>query len=212
MFEWCSENIQGIIFIKIHSDYLKQHVKEHQLDARYVKDSVKSSRIHHSFIPRKSEFEMWIIFAYLTHSSKVPLSTANTKNVSDFNPVRYVPCIYAFIYLLPEISQISVEFDEMYAKIIKTKGEASCGPKAWWIPFFNCLGLTRSLNVQGQHAWTYIISEEEFEKFSSKMKWLKIYCFVFILFLLVILVHRVYLSFKVMSNGEGLNLYHLILF
>ena len=58
MFEWCSENIQGIIFLKINSDYLKQHIKEHQLDARYVKNSVKSPRIHHSFIPRKSEFEM----------------------------------------------------------------------------------------------------------------------------------------------------------
>ena len=112
-------------FLKHDSDYLK-HVNKHQLDVRYVKDSVKDSTIHHSFIPRKSELEMRIISADLTHSSKVPLSTTNAKNISDFNPGMYVPCIYDSDWYIGIISETSVEFDKMYVKFMKQEGRVSC--------------------------------------------------------------------------------------
>ena len=95
----------------------------------YVKDSVKGSRIHHSFIPRKSEHEMRIITADLTHSSKVPLSTANAKNVSDFNPAMYVACIYDRDQYTGIISEISVEFDEIYIQFMKREGRLHMAQK-----------------------------------------------------------------------------------
>ena len=93
MLTWCSENIQGIIFVKIDSDCLKQHVKKYKLDVCYVKESVRGSKIHHSLILKMSEFEVRIISADMMHSSKVPVSTRNTKNLSDFDHGMYVVCI-----------------------------------------------------------------------------------------------------------------------
>ena len=121
MFEWCSENIQGITFIKIDSHFLKQNVKEYQLHGCYVKDSVKGSRIYHSFIPRKSETQMTMISA--------DLSTTNAKNVSDFNLGMYIVCIYDRDGCIDIISDISVEFDEMYVKFMKREVKAFMWPK-----------------------------------------------------------------------------------
>ena len=170
MFEWCCENIQGIIFINVNSDYITQHVKEHKLDERYVKDSVKGSRIHHSFIPRNSELEMRIISADLTHSRKVPLYSTNIKNFSDFNPGMYVACIYDRDWYIGIVSEVSREHDEIYVKFMKREGRGLTWPKRddkCWIPVFNWLGLVTSLNVQGHRGRTYIISEEELEKINS---------------------------------------------
>ena len=84
MLTWCSENIQGIIFVKIDSDCLKQHVKKYKLDVCYVKESVRGSKIHHSFILRVSELEVRIIYADMMHSSKVPVSTKKYKKLIRF--------------------------------------------------------------------------------------------------------------------------------
>ena len=148
-------------------------LKNTQLDGRYVKASVKGSRIHHSFIPRKSELQMRIISADLTHPIKVPLPKANAKISSDFSLGMYYACIYDRSWDIGIIFEIFVEFDEMYVKFMKREGRGFTWPKRdykCWIPVFNCLGHKVPLNVQRQWIRTYIISDDEFEKFSSKKK------------------------------------------
>ena len=98
---------------------------------------------------------MRIISADLTNSSKVPSSTTNATNVSDFNPGFHVACIYDRDWYIGITLERSVEFDEIYVKFLKRKEtERLNRDDKQWIPVFKCLGLVTSLNVQGQRAQT----------------------------------------------------------
>ena len=64
MYNWCVDNIPGIIFIKINTDDVQNHITKFSLEERYSSaDCFQGSRIHHCFIPTANGFEMKIISA-----------------------------------------------------------------------------------------------------------------------------------------------------
>ena len=80
MCHWCVGNIIGIIFIKINTDDVQNHITKFPLEESYSSaDSFQGSRIHHHFIPAANGFEMRIISAD-NGSSNVFISKIQAPN------------------------------------------------------------------------------------------------------------------------------------
>ena len=95
MYDWCVDNIPGIIFIKINTDDVRNHITKFSLEKRYSSaDSFQGSRIHHRFILTANGFEMRIISADKDTSNVFISRIQAPSNIADFMRGMYVAFIY----------------------------------------------------------------------------------------------------------------------
>ena len=93
IYDWCVDNIPGIIVIKIDTDDVQTHTTKLSLEERYSSgDSFQGSRIHHRSIPTANDFVTRIISVDNGASNISQIQAPS--NITDFVPRMYVACIY----------------------------------------------------------------------------------------------------------------------
>ena len=128
-FDWSVDNSPGIIFIKINTDDVQNHVTKFSLEERYsFANSFQGSRIHHHFIPTTNGFEMRIISAG-KGSSDVSVSKIQAPSyITDFMLGMYIACIYSDDWFVGNVVDISKEYNKIHIKFMKKNGNVICAP------------------------------------------------------------------------------------
>ena len=130
IYDFCVNNIPGIIFIKINTDDVQNHITKFSLEQRYSSaDSFQGSRIHYHFITTKANgFEMRIISAD-KDASNVSISKIQApSNITEFMPWMYVACIYDDDWFVGNVIEITEQYNEIHVKFMIKMENAFCGP------------------------------------------------------------------------------------
>ena len=120
MHDWYVNNIPGIIFIKITTDNVQNHITRFSLEESYSSaDSFQGSRIHHHFILKANGFEIRIISAD-KDASNISISKIQApSNITNFMPEMYVACIYDDDWFVGHVIGISEQYNEIQVKFMK---------------------------------------------------------------------------------------------
>ena len=122
-YDCCVDNIPGIIFVKINTDDVQNHITKCSLEERYSSaDCFQGSRIHHCFIPIANGFEVKIVSADKGASNVSISKIQEPSNITGFMPRMYVACIYDDDWCVGNVIEISEQYNEMHVKFMKKNG------------------------------------------------------------------------------------------
>ena len=170
LYEWGAKNIKGIFFFYVSSETVCENSLKYDLDNRYsLANIVDGTRLHHSFIPTSfSSNEMRQVLSDKIFSN-VSFG-ATSGDVSEFQPGKYVACLYNDIWYIGTIVQCSSGNSNVKVKFMKR--DQLC--LSWynhnnkcWVPYQHILYSIKVPQVQGRSGRQYSLDKNDYTKIAS---------------------------------------------
>ena len=163
MYDWCVDNIPGIIFIKINTDDVQIHITKFSLDETYSSaNSFQGLRIHNCFIPNYRKWEYFLPIK-VHQMSLFPKSKHLLTLLTSCQECMLLAFMMV-IGLLEMLRKYLSNRMKYMSNSWKEKGKYFLWPTKTgqrWVPSFNRLGYIKSLLVQGNRSHLYFISHIE---------------------------------------------------
>ena len=152
---------RNILFLRFLRNSTWKFLK-YDLDNRYsLANTVDGTRSHHSFIP--TSFSSDEIFSNVSFG-------ATSGNISEFQPGKYVVCLYDDWWYIGTIVECSSESNDVKVKFMKRDRLClSCynHNNECWVPNQHILFSIKVPQMQGRSGRQYLLDKNDYAKITS---------------------------------------------
>lgn len=177
MFEWASENIKNITFVFVSVEDIAMHEKTYELEKRYASaNTISGTRSHHSFVPMSQQklkmkrISQDAMFTEVSvHVGQPSTDSYHPNDSTNFQPGKYIACIYDEDWFIGNIVERSEEHGDVYVKFMRRKNNILSWPSdreqiPCWVPFQHVVCCIDVPEIYGRSARQYKLAEKDYDK------------------------------------------------